>query len=359
MNLDDAMSLLNGNIRALKAYHLDPEDCSIKLNQNENPYDWPQPIKELVARYCVERPWNRYPPFIPEQLKDDLARYAGTEKGSVIVGNGSNEVLLVLLLSLVNRDSVVVFCEPTFTVYKLLINGLAATPHTVPLTNDLLYDTQAILSAVQTHQRSLLILCSPNNPTGSTLSEEDLRTILDIHEGFCILDQAYVEFGGFNAVPLLGEYPNLIITRTFSKAFAGAGLRLGYLIGNPTIVREINKIKLPYNINFFIEHAALELLKNRDAIFTTHTTIKGERDLLLTFLRTLPLDAVYPSAANFILIRYRERARLFNTLKDSGILVRDVSSYPMLAECLRISIGTPDENEVLKKALASFFAAER
>jgi histidinol-phosphate aminotransferase len=357
MNLDKAMSLINANIRALKPYHLEPEACTIKLNQNENPYDWPREIKEEVARFCIERPWNRYPPFIPEELKNALADYAGSEKGSIIAGNGSNEVLLVLLLSLVNRESTVVFCEPTFTVYKLLVNGLAATPQPIPLKNTLEYDIGAIVEAIKKYPGCVLILCSPNNPTGSALDEQDLRRILEVHKGFCIFDQAYVEFGGYNALPLLKEYPNLILTRTFSKAFAGAGLRLGYLVGNPAIVNEINKIKLPYNINFFIEYTALTLLKNRDAIFTTHATIKAERDALFQFLKTLPFDAVYPSAANFILVRCRKQQRLFDMLKTAGILVRDVSNYPMLENCMRISVGSTEENRSLKTALKSFFDA--
>ena len=357
MNLNEAMSLINANIRALKPYHLEPDACTIKLNQNENPFDWPREIKEEVARYCVERPWNRYPPFIPEELKEALASCTGAETGSVIAGNGSNEMLLVLLLSLVNRDSTVVFCEPTFSVYKLLVNGLAASPHAIPLNDTLGYDIKAIVEAVKKNPGCVLILCSPNNPTGSAIDEQDLRRILEIHKGFCIFDQAYVEFGGYNAIPLLKEYPNLIITRTFSKAFAGAGLRLGYLVGNPAIVKEINKIKLPYNINFFIEFTALTLLKNRDAIFKTHAAIKAERDAQYRFLQTLPFDAVYPSAANFILVRCRKRAGLFDALKAAGILVRDVSSYPLLENCLRISIGSREENQSLNAALKSFFDA--
>ena len=279
------------------------------------------------------------------------------EKGSVIVGNGSNEMLLVLLLSLVNRDSTVVFCEPTFTVYKLLVNGLAATARPIPLKNTLEYDSGRIIEAVNGNPGCVLVLCSPNNPTGSAIDERDLRGILEAHKGFCIYDQAYVEFGGYNAIPLLKEYPNLIITRTFSKAFAGAGLRLGYLVGNPAIVQEINKIKLPYNIGFFSEHTALTLVQHKDIIFKTHATIKAERDALYPFLKTLPFDAVYPSAANFILVRYREKQRLFDALKATGILVRDVSGYPMLENCLRISVGSEEENQSLKAAFESFFGA--
>jgi histidinol-phosphate aminotransferase len=201
----------------------------------------------------------------------------------------------------------------------------------------------------------VLILCSPNNPTGSTISEADLRKILRYHTGFCILDQAYVEFGGYNAVPLLREFPNLVITRTFSKAFSGAGLRLGYLLGTPAVVKEINKIKLPYNINFFSERVAAVLLRNLHTVKERLTLITAEREALFDFLRTLPFDKVYPSAANFILVRCREKQRLFDALKKEGILVRDVSSYPMLEYCLRISVGSAEENESLKKALRLFF----
>jgi histidinol-phosphate aminotransferase len=358
MNPDSALQLVNENIRAMKAYHLEPEDCTIKLNQNENPCDWPRPIKEAVGRFCVERPWNRYPPFIPEALKDMLAEHVGAAKGSVIVGNGSNEMLLVLLLSLVNRDSTVVLCQPTFTVYRLLVNGLGATPVAVPLDAGLQYDVAAICQAVQGNPKSVLVLCSPNNPTGSVLDERSLRKVLAAHTGFCILDQAYVEFGGFNATPLLAEYPNLIVTRTFSKAFAGAGLRLGYLIGNPAVVDEINKIKLPYNINFFAEHVATVLLRNRQAIAHTVADIVKERGAMEEFLKTLPFDNVYPSQANFLLVRCRDKQRLFDSLKAGGILLRDVSSYPLLENCLRISIGSAQENAALKNALRAFFAGK-
>jgi histidinol-phosphate aminotransferase len=356
MELSDTLLCINDRIRSLKAYHLEPESCTVKLNQNENPFDWPKEIKEEVGRFCVERPWNRYPPFIPGQLKAALAVYAGASDCGVIVGNGSNEMLLVLLISLIKRDAAVILCHPTFTVYRLLADGLGGRPVTVPLAASLEYDIQAVVEAVKRNPGSVLILCSPNNPTGSAISEADLRLILKYHTGFCILDQAYVEFGGYNAVPLLREFPNLIITRTFSKAFSGAGLRIGYLLGTQEVVDEINKIKLPYNINFFSEHAASLLLKKQDTVWERLSLITAERDSLLVFLRTMPFDNVYPSSANFILVRSREKGRLFDYLKNEGILVRDVSSYPMLENCLRISVGSAGENNALKKALRFFFS---
>jgi histidinol-phosphate aminotransferase len=356
MKLSEALVLINSNIRSLKAYHLEPEECSVKLNQNENPFDWPAAIKEDAARFCVERPWNRYPPFIPESLKDALAEYAGAPKGGVMVGNGSNEILLVLLLSLVRPGQPVVICQPTFTVYRLLADGLAAQPVTVPLDKSLRYDVEKITATVRQNPGCVLVLCSPNNPTGSVLDEGELRTLLKAHTGICILDQAYVEFGGFNAMPLLGEFPNLVITRTFSKAFAGAGLRLGYLAGTPAVVQEIAKIKLPYNINFFSDHVASVLLRNRAIIGERLAVIRAEQEKLFACLKRMPFENVYPSAANFILVRCSRKPRLFDALKKSGILVRDVSSYPMLENCLRISVGSPEENKALINAVNSFFA---
>ena len=196
MKLAETLALINERVRSLKAYHLEPESCRVKINQNENPFDWPAEVKEEIGRFCVERPWNRYPPFVPDALKDALAGYAGAPAGGVIVGNGSNEMLLVLLMSLVKNNTAVVLCQPTFTLYRLLSNALGAAPVTVPLASSLDYDVPAIVDAAKQNPASVLVLCSPNNPTGSAVTEADIRNILRYHTGFLILDQAYVEFGG-------------------------------------------------------------------------------------------------------------------------------------------------------------------
>ena len=238
MELSDSLSLINERIRTLKRYHLEPEATDIKLNQNENPYDVPAAIKDEIARFCRERPFNRYPNFVPDALKEKLSGASGVPAGGIMVGNGSNEMLLVLLIALSRQGSDVILCQPTFTLYRLLATGIGAIERTVFLKNDLSFDVKKICEAAALYPRSLMVLCSPNNPTGCALSESDIKAILKAHTGFLVLDQAYVEFGGFNAIPLLEAYPNLIITRTFSKAMAGAGLRLGYLLGNPRIVRK-------------------------------------------------------------------------------------------------------------------------
>jgi histidinol-phosphate aminotransferase len=349
------LSLVNDSVLGLKPYHLTPEECGVKLNQNENPTDWPEAVKRRAAEFFVERPWNRYPNFIPDELKAKLARHVGVDASNIIVGNGSNEMLLVLLLSFAAKAKSVIICPPTFTVYRLLCDGMGARAVSVSLTDDLQYNIEAIKQASVDNPGSILVICSPNNPVGNAVSEDDLRDILDVHTGICILDQAYVEFGGFDAMKILPDYPHLIIARTFSKAMAGAGLRLGYMVGAAELIAEINKIKLPYNINFFTEYAASLILDNAEMAEESVKTIVREREKMYQYLKSLPLDDVYPGAANFILLRTAQKQRLFDYLKTEGILVRDVSSYPMLNNCLRISVGTRDENMKLRESLDKFF----
>jgi histidinol-phosphate aminotransferase len=356
MNVNDALACISPNIRGLSAYHLEPEEVAVKLNQNENPFDWPAEIKDEIAEFCRTRPWNRYPDFIPQDLKRALARYAGVSAEQIIAGNGSNEMLLVLLLTFGATARSVVICQPCFTVYSLLCRGMGLAEKTVFLESDLQFNAAAIRSTVQQNPGSLLILNSPNNPVGCALGEADLRSILDVHTGICVLDQAYVEFGAYNALPLLAEFPNLIITRTFSKAFGGAGLRLGYMIGAPEVIGQINKIKLPYNINFFSSQVAITLLDNLAIVDERLRLIVSERKRVVAALKTISAITTYPTTANFVLIRTPAAARLFAELKTRGILVRDVSRYPMLDNCLRLSIGAPHENDLLLEQIRRFFS---
>jgi histidinol-phosphate aminotransferase len=355
MELSDSLSLINERIRTLTRYHLEPEAADIKLNQNENPYDVPAAIKDEIVKFCRERPFNRYPNFVPEALKAKLSGAIGVPAGGIMVGNGSNEMLLVLLVALSRQGSEMILCQPTFTLYRLLATGIGAVERTVFLKNDLSFDVKKICEAALQYPRSLMVLCSPNNPTGCALGESEIKMILKAHTGFLVLDQAYVEFGGYSAVPLLKSNPNLIITRTFSKAFSGAGLRLGYMLGTPDVVQEISKIKLPYNINFFSEYVAQVLLDNADMLRPRVQELSARRDSLFAFLSAMPFDAVYPSAANFILMRTKRKNELFSFLKKKNILIRDVSQYPMLENCLRVNVGTNEETLAFEAAVREFF----
>lgn len=355
MKLNKTLDLINKGVRDLKAYHLNPIDTDIKLNQNENPFDWPIEIKEETANFVRNRPWNRYPDFIPNNLKELVAKNSGLTKDETIVGNGSNEMLLTLMLSFGGPGKKVIIVEPTFTVYKLLASGFGSDIVTVSLKEDLTFDIDAIKQASIDNPGSFLVICSPNNPTGSMIEKSEIEDILSVHSGILLLDQAYVEFGAFNGIELLNNFSNLIITRTFSKALGGAGLRIGYMFGDKDVIAQINKIKLPYNIDIITEHAASQILSNPQFTNDKVELLINERKKVYNFLKTLPLQNLYPSAANFICIRTEKSSELFEYLKERNILTRDVSSYPMLSNCLRISIGTPEENDALISALKTFY----
>jgi histidinol-phosphate aminotransferase len=358
MDIQQTLNLVNASVRDLDAYHLRPTPVRTKLNQNENPYDWPEDVKQELAAFCQERPWNRYPPFIPEDLKVALAEHVGWRSDGILVGNGSNEILLGLLIALMDRARPVVLCQPTFTIYSLMARALGGSTITVPLReNDLGFDVAAIRKTATSNPGSLVILCSPNNPTGGHLDRAEVESIVAAHQGIVVIDQAYVEFGGYDCVPLIDRYANLLVTRTFSKAFGGAGLRLGYLVGQPALVTEINKAKLPYNINSLTEYAARVMLRHRGCTEERVRELRASRESLETFLRSLPFDAVYPSVANFVLVRTSRKDEMLASLTRRGILVRDVSSYPMLDDCLRLSVGSQAENDLLKEALTAFFGA--
>src|SRR5690606_12845290 len=198
----------------------------------------------------ASRPWNRYPPFVAADFIAAVSETTGWPAEGVLVGNGSNELIQALLATVVEPGVSVAIPEPTFTLYRLLTTVGGGAVVTAPLAPDLEFDVDAIIRAARAPECRIVVLCTPNNPTGSALGREEIERIYDATGALVVLDQAYVEFGGFDAVPLLEGRPRLVILRTFSKALALAGLRAGYLLAHPDLVREFAKAKLPYNINF-------------------------------------------------------------------------------------------------------------
>ena len=354
METTQALELIAPWVRGLNAYHLEPRELDVKLNQNENPFSWPDDLRERFAAFCRTAHLNRYPDFVPDSLRGAIADWAGVDSSQIIAGNGSNDILQILYLNLLAPARQVVLCQPTFTVYQLLARALNTVPVEIPLDAQLQFDMPALCAALRCYPTSLLVLCSPNNPTGSVLAQEQLHTILRQHHGFIVLDQAYVEFGGFNAAALTATHPNLVVTRTFSKALGGAGLRLGYLIAHPQVAAQLVKMKLPYNINRFTEFAGIELLRDRARIAGQIAFLVAERDRMATALAQSGVGTIYPSEANFILFRCRAKTALFEHLVHNSILVRDVSSAPLLEGCLRVNVGTGDENRRFLEAIGSF-----
>jgi histidinol-phosphate aminotransferase len=334
-------------VRALRAYTLAPDRASIKLNQNENPWDAPARIKEEVLRRFAARNWSRYPDFIPASLHEQLARFAGWKPDGIIAGNGSNELIM-------GAGKRVLICEPTFMLYRQVATVLDGEVETVSLTPDLKYDSEALLKTIETRQPDVTIICSPNNPTGCVIDQTALRSLLIASHGIVVIDEAYHEFAGRSVVPLLHEHDNLVVLRTFSKAMAYAALRVGYLLAAPDVVREIGKAVLPYNLNVFSQIAAEVAMENYESeLGPLVKQIVAERDRLFEELSRIDGLTPVESEANFIVVKSvaMDPKRIFADLLQRDILIRDVSGYPMLRDYFRFSVGTPEENERFLKAI--------
>jgi histidinol-phosphate aminotransferase len=351
--VEKALRHVKPAVRALSAYSLSARPAPVKLNQNENPYDVPASVKRRVMEKALARPWSRYPGFDPQELLDALARFSGWRADGILAGNGSNELIEALMLVTVGQGTRVVIPEPTFTLYALLTGILGGTAVRVPLGPDFEYEPAALSRARRESEAPVTIVCSPNNPTGGVLAADDLRRLCQESDRLVIVDEAYHEFSGQTAVPLLAEHPNLVVLRTFSKALGAAGLRLGYLLAAPEIVREVNKARLPYNLNFFSEAAALAILEAAPAFGEVVGRLIAMRDQLVLDLAALPGVRAFPSQANFILFELAEAPprRVFEELYAQGVLVRDVSAYPRLQRCLRVTVGSEDENAAFLGAL--------
>jgi histidinol-phosphate aminotransferase len=341
-------------VRSATAYTLPVRPAPVKLNQNENPYDLPPDLKRRVIERALARPWSRYPDFEPRELIARLATFSGWRADGILAGNGSNELIEALLLVTVGPGTPVLIPEPTFTLYALMTRILGGEVVACPLGLDLEYEADALRRLRREWDAPVAVVCTPNNPTGGALSNEEIAALCEDHGGLVVVDEAYHEFAGATAVPLLEEHPNLVVLRTFSKAMGLAGARIGYLLASPDLVREVNKARLPYSINFFSQMAALETLDEYPALSDRVGDIVEAREALFRRLRDVPGVRPYPSRANFILIELLEAEprAVFEALADRGVLVRDVTSYPRLGRCLRVSVGSPGENEAFLEGLA-------
>jgi histidinol-phosphate aminotransferase len=340
-------------VRALRAYTLSPHRASVKLNQNENPWDAPSRIKDEVLRRFAARKWSRYPDFVPASLHERLAEFAQWKADGIIAGTGSNELIQAVLMVTITAGKSVLICEPTFALYRQVATVLGGEVESVPLTCGLQYDGEALQRIISEKQPDVTIICSPNNPTGCVIDESCLRALLQTTRGLVVIDEAYHEFAEHSVVPLLNEYENLIVLRTFSKAMAFAALRLGYLLAAPDLVREIRKAVLPYNLNAFSQMAAEVAIENYESeLRPLVKKIIAERERLFTQLCRIRNISPTPSKGNFMVVKAATDPRqIFTDLLARDILIRDVSGYPMLSDHFRLSVGTPEENDRLLQAI--------
>ena len=358
----EGLALIKPAVRAQSAYTLSAPAARRKLNQNESPWDVPPALKREVLAAAEAAAWHRYPEFAPPELLAALADHYGWTPDGVLVGNGSNELIQATLATTLEAGDVVVAPAPTFSLYRLLTGVLGGRYRPVPLGPDFAYDVDALVEAAARERARVVVLNSPNNPTGSALPGGAIERLLEETGALVVCDEAYQEFGGPTALPLLRETSRVVVLRTFSKALGLAGLRFGLALAHPAVARELAKGKLPYNVNVVTLAAAAAALRHGDELAERVRLIVEQRARLVDGLSRLPALAVYPSAANFVLIRcLRQPARdVFRRLLDEhGILVRDVSSGSDLAQCLRISVGTADDVDAVVAALGQITDGER
>lgn len=348
-----ALDTIKKRVRELRPYTLKAERTRVKLNQNENPWDAPLEIKQETLKRIRDRAWSRYPDFAPQRLHERLAEFSGWKREGILAGNGSNELIQALLMVTICAEKRVLISEPTFALYRQITTVLGGEVLSVPLTPELTYDMRALTNAVKSVNPDVVIICSPNNPTGCVLDQVNLVSLIENSRGLVVVDEAYFEFSGQTAVALLEQHANLVVLRTFSKAMAMAALRVGYLLAAPELVREVAKAVLPYNLNAISQTAAEVAIEMYDSkLQPLVQAICAERDRLYRQLLSIPGLAPVCSRANFMIVRSKvEPRRVFSELLQRDILVRDVSNYPLLQDYFRISVGTPEENDLLLEAL--------
>lgn len=347
-------SIFRPQILQLSAYKVADASNLIKLDAMENPYHWPEELIERwlnTLRHCE---LNRYPDPQASKLAAALrATYQIPDACGVLLGNGSDEIIQLLLMAL-PIGSAILAPEPGFVMYKQVALSLELSYVGVPLLADSFeLNLPAMLHMIEQHRPALIFIAYPNNPTGNLFKAQDIECIINAAPGLVIIDEAYAPFADASYMSQLPEHDNLLIMRTVSK-LGLAGLRLGYIAGHDEIIMQLNKIRLPYNINTLTQLSAEFALHNPD-IFTAQTTlIRQERALMLQALNALDGITAYPSAANFILFRTpADKANaIFDSIKQQGVLIKNLAhAGGLLQDCLRVTIGTPEENTQFLQAL--------
>ena len=307
------------------------------LDANENPYEWP---------------YSRYPDPVQSALKQRLAALRDVRPEQILVGNGSDEVIdLLMRLTCQPATDRILTLDPSYGMYRVSAAINDVPLDVVKLNTDLTVNTEAVLSAIDNHK--LILLCSPNNPDGGIIPTATLEQILDKAKGLVVVDEAYIDFANTDSwISRLADYPQLVVLQTFSKSWAAAGIRVGMAYANEEVIALLHKIKPPYNVSAPAQEAALEVLADFDILQKQIEEIKIQRDLLATELQQLAIvKKVYPSQANFLLVQFQDAAAIYELLKSQGIVVRDRSTHTHCAESLRISIGTPAQNQLLLNIL--------
>lgn len=338
------------NICSLSAYEAKEIPCKVKLDANESPYGFKKVFKTLKT---IET--NRYPDPEAKALKKLISRYVRVKPGNILQGNGSDELIYYLITTF---GGPVLYPTPTFSMYGIITQAIGEKRIEIPLDEEFDLDLQKILTAIKKQRPKLIFLSSPNNPTGNCFSSERILKIIDLTSSLVtrhsllslvVVDEAYQPFSSkMGFLPLLKDCKNLVIMRTLSK-IGLAGLRVGFIIADKEIINEVNKVRLPFNLNSLSQAIAIEVLKDRKTMQSQIKSIVSERENLFNKLSKINGIRLYPSEANFILFKIKDPDRIYKGLLKEGVLVRNMKG--IVDGCLRVTVGTPEENRIFLKAL--------
>jgi histidinol-phosphate aminotransferase len=345
------------DLAGLTPYGAPQLDVPVRLNTNETPYQVPPAVLDDLAEAARGLQLHRYPDREATELREALALHAGHGVEGTWAANGSNEVLQQLLLAFAGPGRSALVVEPTYAMHSLLARATGTRLVVRVQRRDQPLEPDAAAELVAEAAADLTFWCSPNNPTGEATGADVLAAVCAAAPGLVVVDEAYGEFGAADAAALLSQHPNLAVTRTFSKAFRMAGLRLGYLLADPAVVDGIRLVRLPYHLSALTQAVGLRALANKGALMDHIAATGRERDRLARGLDRLPGVQVLPSDANFLCFATpADPVRLWQGLLRRGVLVRDVSRFPTLERHLRVTVGTPAEDDAFLAALAEELA---
>lgn len=348
MSNDKVKRWIRPDILKARAYHVQNAEGFIKLDAMENPYQWPDDIKQSWLQLLETVEINRYPAADAKELKEKLKRvFLIPDDNEILLGNGSDELIQVIALSLSERDPVFLAPEPGFVMYKVIAEAARVGYVGVPLKQDFSLDLEAMLIAIEKYEPAVIFLACPNNPTANQFDERDILELVKNAPGIVVIDEAYYAFSGTNYMSMLADFDNLIIMRTLSK-IGLAGLRLGFLAGPSCWIEQFNKMRLPYNINVLTQKSIEFILDHTDILNEQAGLICRDREVVFSEMQKMSGINVWPSKTNFLIFRVENGKSnyVFEQLKGSGVLIKNLgNSHPLVRDCLRVTVGSGIENE--------------
>ena len=361
-SLKNCLQTIRPVIKEIQAYHVADASGLIKLDAMENPYHLSEGLTAQLQVKLSEAELNRYPDPAASALCEKLRQVMQVpEDKAIVLGNGSDELIQMLAMAVAEEGVSLMSFEPGFVMYKMIADFVGINYAGVPLDENFSLDMENIRLAIKQNKPAIIFIAYPNNPSANCYDKKDIEEIISIAPGMVVLDEAYHPFAQTSFINRLAEFDNLLVMRTVSK-MGLAGLRLGLLCGHPDIINEIDKIRLPYNINVLTQISAEFVLDNISALDQQAKLIRDEREILIEKMQAMPALQVFPSQANFILFRVLNKNAndVFESIKQSGVLIKNMrADVGLLKNCLRVTVGTPDENLAFVDALVSAMKNEK